>query len=322
MKKFFILNIIFILILITGCGKNTETDFELRGEPLSNKTTNVSNSQNKYKIFLITMNQSNSTYWKTLDAGCQKAVNEIGEIDYKWIAPPEHIAKLQGECVDKAVSEGANAILISAISKKDINENLKRADDAGVKIIYVDSAADYEGTATLITDNFAAGKIAGETMLKALSEAGIKSGTIGITGLTASIPNLMLRDKGFREIFKDTNFEIASTIAVDNNPQKFKEDLKKHPEYIGFFATNQQTTFLIGEHAKENNTKQIIVGFDTADETLSLISDGIIYATMQQNPQLMGYEGIKIAVAALEGKITEKNIIKDTKVNVITKDKI
>ena len=307
---------------MTGCSNNNETDFELRGEPLSNNNINSDNKKSKYKIFLITMNQSNSTYWKTLDAGCQKAVNEIGDIDYKWIAPPEHVAKLQGECVDRAVNEGANAILISAISKTEINENLKRADEAGVKIIYVDSAADYEGIATLITDNFAAGKIAGETMLKALSESGIKSGTIGITGLTTSIPNLMLRDKGFREIFKDTNFTIAATIAVNNDPKKFKESLKEHTDYIGFFATNQQTTFLVGEHVKENKTKQIIIGFDTADVTLSLISEGIIYATMQQNPQLMGYEGIKIAVDALEGKITEKNIIKDTKVNVITKDKI
>ena len=43
------------------------------------------------------------------------------------------------------------------------------------------------------------------------------------------------------------------------------------------------------------------VGFDSSDNVLELINEGCLYATMVQNPDVMGYEGVKAAVAALQG---------------------
>lgn len=66
--------------------------------------------------------------------------------------------------------------------------------------------------------------------------------------------------------------------------------------------------------------QRCVVGFDTSDNVLSLVSEGIIYATMQQNPQVMGHDGLQIAVEALEGTYTDTNTKTDTGVTVITKD--
>ena len=57
-----------------------------------------------------------------------------------------------------------------------ISSALNEAVEAGVKIVYVDSPANVEAEATFSTDNEAAGKTAGEEMIKALTEAGITSG--------------------------------------------------------------------------------------------------------------------------------------------------
>ena len=76
----------------------------------------------------------------------------------------------------------------------------------------------------------------------------------------------------------------------------------------------------IGEAVKEAGTESTIVGFDTSDAMLSLVSEGIVYATMQQNPKTMGHDGLAIAVGALEGTYTEINTKTDTGVTVITKD--
>ena len=52
---------------------------------------------------------------------------------------------------------------------------------------------------------------------------------------------------------------------------------------------------------------------------LQLIKDGYLLATMAQNPDVMGYKGMKTAVNALDGKDTgDKNV--DTGVSVLTKD--
>ena len=316
LKRLLILSAL-VLLLFSGCFTDTDADVIIREDTTAKKTP--INDESNYQIYLITMDRRNNSYWKSIHEGCQQAVEELG-ITYKWLAPDEHDATLQGKCIDKAVAEGAAVILVSAISLTEINENLKRADEAGVKIIYIDSAASYESIATLMTDNEVAGKIAGEAMLKGLKEASIESGTIGVAAVGENTQNTILRIKGFREVFEGTTFTVASTTYMNGDINIIKSDLKSHPEYVGYFAANQQTTFAVTEQIKDSYHVPIVIGFDVADLTLSMINRGIIYATIKQNPQKMGYDAIKIAVQALEGKYTDKNVMIDTGVKVITKE--
>ena len=63
----------------------------------------------------------------------------------------------------------------------------------------------------------------------------------------------------------------------------------------------------------------VAVGFDKSDAILNLVKEGAILCTMAQNPDVMGYEGVKAAVKVLEGEtLTETDV--DTGVSVITKD--
>ena len=311
MKKFSAIFLMSFLVamFMAGCGGDTPKP-----------SADASKDQNKYKISLITMDNEKDSYFKLIDEGCKNALKEYDNVNYTLINPTERKAEIQGECIDKAVAEGANAILISAVSKTEINENLKKAEDAGVKIIYVDASADYEAIMTLETDNEQAGKIAGQTMLKALSDAGISEGTIGVGAVNAEEKNSDLRDKGFRSVFEGTNFVVAPTIYIGNESLKDKEN--EISNYVGFFAVNQSVSLAIGEQIKNQDNNQIIITFDTDESILAQIKDGKIYATIKQNPEMMGYEGFKVAVQALEGTFTDKNVNKDTGVEVITKDKL
>ena len=76
------------------------------------------------------------------------------------------------------------------------------------------------------------------------------------------------------------------------------------------------------EQINDMDFRPVVIGFDTSDYMLTQIKDGIVYATMQQKPQKMGYDGIMLAVDALEGKYTEQNKDIDLGVDIITRDKI
>ena len=197
---------------------------------------------------------------------------------------------------------------------------MKKADEAGVKIIYVDNAADYDGVAFLSTDNKLAGKIAAETMQKALSEAGIHSGNIATMSNKDTTISTNLRVEGFNEQLKDTNFTVAENFYMEDNPQRIVNFLRDNPDFVAFFGSNEMTTLALGKAVKDSESKKIIIGFDTSDAVLSLVNDNTVYAVMQQNPKLMGYKGIKIAIEALNGSYKEKNIKIDTGVTVIDKD--
>ena len=61
------------------------------------------------------------------------------------------------------------------------------------------------------------------------------------------------------------------------------------------------------------------VGFDKSNMILSLIKNGFLVATMAQNPDVMGYEGVKTAAKALAGEPTGAEYV-DTGVSVLTKN--
>ena len=60
------------------------------------------------------------------------------------------------------------------------------------------------------------------------------------------------------------------------------------------------------------------MGFDKSDAIMGLINDGYLLATMAQNPDVMGYEGVKAAVDALNGN-SLGGAVTDTGVSVLTK---
>lgn len=337
-KKLAVLCSMCLGFTLMGCGAKTTPEIIMPDEPMDSavsegtvvKTEEVSDteasagkeeSKDGYKIYLITMDLSDS-YWQSIDKGCQEAVKEIGNITYKWIGPDSHDDALQSACVDEAVADGANAILIAANSADGVNDSLKAAADAGCKIVYVDSAASYDCVTALATDNEKAGQTAGETMKQQLEAAGVTSGTIGIMGVTKDTASCVAREQGFREAFEGTGYTLADTVYMEDDANNIKSAVSGGIEegYIGFFGSNEGTTVAIGETLKEAGGQSTVVGFDTSDAVLSLVSEGIIYATMQQNPQVMGHDGLEIAVQALEGEYTTTNTKTDTGVTVITKD--
>ncbi len=278
-------------------------------------------TQQEYTIYLITMDLSDN-YWKSIDNGCTDAAAQFGNIRYKWTGPDTHDDVQQSACIDAAVADGANAILLAANSAEGVNSSIQKAADAGCKIVYVDSAASYDCVTVLSIDNVAAGRTAGETMKNVLQEQGITSGTIGIMGVTADTASCVAREQGFREAFEGTTFTLSNTVYMQDNTENVKNAVAEgiSQEYIGFFGTNEGTTAAIGTALREKNTQSIVIGFDTSDIVLEMVSEGVIYATMKQNPEVMGRDGLKIAVQALEGTYTDTNTKIDTGVTVITQD--
>ena len=159
-------------------------------------------------------------------------------------------------------------------------------------------------------------------MKTALIEARITSGTIGLMVNKDNVTSTALRVKGFRKVFEGSDFTLADTFFMEDDPQRIKTFVKEHPDYIAFFGSNERTALALGEQIKDSASKQIVIAFDTSDEVLTLLYEGAIYATLQQKPQIMGYDGIRIALEAIKGNYTEKNAVIDTGVKIIYKDSI
>ena len=188
--------------------------------------------------------------------------------------------------------------------------------------MYVDSPANVEAEATFSTDNKAAGKTAGEEMKKALEDAGVTSGKIGVINVNAATDSCVKREEGFREAFDGSDFEIMETQYGEGDAAKSQSIAENYitQGVVGIFGCNEGSTTGAGNAIKAAGNSDIIgVGFDKSDAILNLIDDGYLLCTMAQNPDVMGSEGVKAAVKAINGEELGGEVT-DTGVSVITKD--
>ena len=274
------------------------------------------------KIALITMD-SIDQHWITLNEGAQAKAEELG-VEVSFMAPNTKDDAQQIECVNNAVAGGYDAIMVAANGPDAISSALQEASDAGVKIVYVDSPANVEAEATFSTDNKAAGKKAGEEMIKALEAAEITSGKIGIINVNAATNSTVMREEGFRSAFEGTDFELMETQYGEGDAAKSQSIAENYitQGVVGIFGCNEGSTTGAGNAIKAAGTDGIIgVGFDKSDAILNLIKDGYLLCTMAQNPDIMGAKGVEACVAAVGGEDLGGEVV-DTGVSVITADTI
>uniref|UniRef100_UPI002F42DC97 substrate-binding domain-containing protein n=1 Tax=Enterocloster clostridioformis TaxID=1531 RepID=UPI002F42DC97 len=306
--------------LITGCGSKTEDVSATTAAQASAEAakTEAPAAGSDTMVALITMD-SIDQHWVTLNEGAQKAAKELG-VTVQFMAPNTKDDAQQIECVNNAVSAGAKAIIVAANGPDAISSALKEAQSSGVKIVYVDSPANVEAEATFSTDNKAAGKTAGGEMLKALKDAGVTSGSIGIINVNAATDSCVMREEGFRSAFEGSGFTLLETQYGEGDAAKSQSIAENYitQGVVGIFGCNEGSTTGAGNAIKASGKDGIIgVGFDKSDAILGLIDDGYMLCTMAQNPDVMGYEGVKAAVAAVGGESLGGKVT-DTGVSVLT----
>ena len=94
--------------------------------------------------------------------------------------------------------------------------------------------------------------------------------------------------------------------------------LTAFPNLRGIFASNliqaQGAIQAIAESKAQDKVK--LVGFDSDDKLVKAVKDGVMAATVVQDPFRMGYDGVKTALAASKGEKVEAFV--DTGANLIT----
>lgn len=271
-------------------------------------------------VYLITMDKMDQ-HWVKVDEGAKTMAKALG-LKYKWDAPDVKDNAKQIEAVNNAVADKAGLILLAANDPKAISATVKNAQAKGVKIIYVDSGADAPAIATLSTNNFQAGALAGKTMVDELKAAGKAAGKIGIVSVNTATNSTMERENGFRGVVKGAGYTILTTEYKDGDAAASQEAatgfISGNADLVGLYGANEGSTVGVGNAIKASKKPLIGIGFDKSDAILGLLKDGSLKAAMAQNPYTMGYLGVAQAYAALNNFSTGPAVI-DTGVAILRK---
>jgi ribose transport system substrate-binding protein len=275
----------------------------------------------------IIVKDTTSNYWQIVFAGARKAGKDLGVKVPEQGAQSESDINGQISILENAVSEKPAAIVIAPTQKaalgKPIDEAAKK-----VKIIGIDSAADSNAfTSFLTTDNVQGGRIAADGLADAIkAKYGKAEGDVALITSIAGVGSLDQRAKGFKEEIaaKYPGLKLVADKIADGQATTglniMTDLITANPNLRGVFASNLIMAQGAGQAIAENKVadKIKLVGFDSDDKLIKLLSDGNIAALVVQDPFRMGYDGIKTALAASKGEQVPATV--DTGANLITKE--
>lgn len=289
---------------------------------------------------LITKTDTNPFFVK-MKEGAEAKAKELGVTLKAYAGKVDGDHDSQVAAIESCIADGAKGILIAASDTKAITDPVKKARDAGLLVIALDTPLDPidAADATFATDNLEAGKLIGAWAAKTLGDKA-KDAKIGFLDLTPSQPTVdVLRDQGFMIGFgidpKDPNKigdeddpRIVGHDVTNGNEEggrKAMENLlQKDPDINVIHTINEPAA--VGAYqalkavGKENDV--LIVSVDGGCPGVKSVADGQIGATSQQYPLMMAAYGIEaIANFAKDGtkpKPTEGKAFFDTGVNLVT----
>jgi fructose transport system substrate-binding protein len=289
---------------------------------------------------LITKTDSNPFFVKMKEGATAKA-NELGVQLKAYAGKIDGDNESQVAAIESCIADGVKGILLVPSDSKAIVDSVKKARDAGILVIALDTplepvdAAD----ATFATDNFKAGQLIGAWAKATLGDAA-KDAKIAYMDLNPSQPTVdVLRDQGFMTGFgidtKDVN-KIGDeddprnvchdvTNGNDEGGRKAMENcLQKDPGINVVYSINEPSAAGAYEALKSVGMEKnvLVVSVDGGCPGVKNVVEGVIGATSQQYPLLMasmGIEAIKnFADSGEKPKIPEGKTFVDTGATLIT----
>lgn len=287
-------------------------------------TACAGHTEQKTKIAVIAKGTS-SDFWQSVKRGVDAAATEYN-VSVTFEGPEnEEDYRAQNAFIEAAVSNGANAIVLSAIDYEKSSVVMETAAQSGVKIVTIDSAADSPQVSMFIgTDNEAAGLAAAKAATDGFApESKIY---IGLVNYYQSTDNGIKREKGFRN-YIDTlsNAEIVAAVNVASNTESASAGaaalLHENPQINVLVGLNEWTTLGVGTAIQNLNLAEQVrgVGFDTNTVSVGMLETGEMDALVVQNPFAIGYLGVQNAAELVAGEGGEKADIY-TSVTTVTKN--
>ena len=271
-----------------------------------------------------------SPFWDPMGKGMEKAAAEVGA-KASWSGPSNSEVGAQKQMVEAALAKGADGIALSCIDPDASVSMIDDVLDKNIPVITFDSDSPKSKRLVYIgTNNFNAGKAAGEAAVKLLPNGGKFVGFVG----NISAANARERRDGFKEAIKGHNIELLDVIDDNKDPARARKNVEdaitKHGDkiqgFLGLFSYNGPQIVNAVLSQKGLREKYKIVAFDAEPVTLEQLEAGNIDATVVQKPYDFGYLSTKLlylinkkglSAAKEEMKIPADGIY-DTGVEVIT----
>lgn len=259
-------------------------------------------------------------FWQTVKDGVDSASKDF-DVDSAILGPDSETQVYeQIRIIENAVNSKPDAIVLAASDFDKLVPVARQIKAANIPLVTIDSFIRGDDADSKIgTNNFNAGRQAGETLLKHVPPGSRVVIMSYIQGSSTAID----REAGVREVLEG-KVEIGETLYSSGESEiAYKQAaklIKQDPDIEGIVALNDPTTIGAAQALSDlgRAADVALVGFDNSLTVLGFVESRVIRDTVVQRPFNMGYLGIKVAVDLINRK--KVNSFIDTGSQVINRE--
>jgi ribose transport system substrate-binding protein len=283
--------------------------------------TNSGGSGASAKKITLMVGVKGDPFYVSMECGAKAAADAAGA-ELTVQGPDKFDATLQNPMLDAVAAAKPDALLVAPNDVKASAPPLKRIQDAGSKVVLVDTTVDDTsvGISRIATDN----NLGGQKAAEALQELGV-TGKVLVISTDPGVSSVDARVDGFKSKASELGLTLASDTQYSNNQaakaaQIISAALARDPDLAGVFATNLFTAQGVATGVKQaGKSGQVkVVGFDAGPDQIKQLEAGDVQALVAQKPYDIGEQGVQQALASIDGKTVTGEI--ETESLIVTKE--
>ncbi|MDU0461715.1 D-ribose ABC transporter substrate-binding protein [Staphylococcus ureilyticus] len=292
MKKLFI-TVIAILLFLTGC--SLESPIE--------KNDNGKVDKKKSEVVIgVSISTLNNPFFVKIKDGIEKEAKKQG-VKVKFADAQDDAAK-QANDIDDLIQQKVDYLIVNPTDSDAISGSIQIANDEAIPVITLDRDVAKGDVASFIaSDNIKGGEMGGKLIVDELGEDAKVAELEGVPGASATRE----RGKGFHNV-ADQSLDVVSKQSAKFNRTEglnvTQNIIQAHPDIQAIFAQNDEMALGAVEAIGNKDIK--VVGFDGNEDAIKSVEKGKLFATVAQQPNLMGEESVKTIMDLYNGKKVEK----------------
>lgn len=310
-----ILALVMMLGLLSGCAPKptaTPTPTQAPGQDQTTPTDQPADGQaQEYAVILKTQAVD---FWVKMKEGVEAKAEELGVKVDVYAAQSEEDTEGQLRILENALTKNYAAIGVAPLSPVNLIPGIVQANQKGIYVMNIDEKVDLNtlkeaggsviGFAT--TDNVAVGKKGAQAIMDKFPEGGKVAIIEGKAG-NASGEN---RKLGATEAFKaNDKFELVGSLPADWDRQKALDVatsfIQSTPDLVGIYCCNDGMALgaLQAVVNADKLGKIAVVGTDGDTEARESVEQGLLTATVAQDPAMIGATSLEMMVKAVNEKM-------------------
>lgn len=258
-------------------------------------------------------------HWQSVHRGAERCAADFAEEGVRvriiFDGPlRERDALEQIRIVDRRIATGASGIVLAPQHSKTMTACVKRAADAGVPVVIIDSGlADPDHFIKYVaTDNYHGGQLAAEYLIAELKKQGKEKPRLILFRYAVGSESTEQREKGFEERVNELCPGVV-WLSTDKYAGATRDSamreagplvLQFRDRVDGIFAPNESSATGMVDVLRSQGLggKVPVMGFDASKPLLQAVRDGDLIGSILQDPYRMGYVSTWVCVRHLRGE--------------------